>query len=61
MKYLCEVCGCIYDEECGDPDNGIEPDTKWEDVPVDYLCPSCNVGREHFCRVERPRTSGGGI
>ncbi|MFQ9516579.1 MAG: rubredoxin [Eubacterium sp.] len=54
MKYICEVCGYIYDEETGDPDNGIAPGTKWEDVPEDYLCPLCYVGKEHFCLVENP-------
>ena len=57
MKYICEVCGYIYDEEYGDPDSGIAKGTKWEDVPKDYICSLCNVGKEHFCRVEKPRTS----
>mgnify|MGYP000237765945 CR=1 FL=1 len=38
-KYVCDVCGYIYDEEIGDPDNGVEAGTKWEDVPEDFLCP----------------------
>ena len=37
-KYVCDVCGYIYDEEIGDPDNGVEAGTKWEDVPEDFLC-----------------------
>ena len=36
-KYICIVCGYIYDEELGDPENGIEPGTKFEDLPEDYL------------------------
>ncbi len=48
MKYICEVCGYIYDEEVGDPDNGIAPGTPWENVPEDYLCPLCMVGKEFF-------------
>lgn len=36
-KYVCDVCGYIYDEEIGDPDNGVEAGTKWEDVPEDFL------------------------
>lgn len=48
MKYICEVCGYIYDEEMGDPDNGIAPGTPWENVPEDYLCPLCMVGKEFF-------------
>ncbi len=48
MQYLCEVCGYIYDEEAGEPENGIEPGTLWEDVPEDYICPLCGVGKEMF-------------
>lgn len=48
MKYVCLVCGYIYDEELGEPENGIAPGTKWEDVPEDYLCPLCFVGKEEF-------------
>ena len=48
LKYNCTVCNYIYDEELGDPDSGIAPDTKWEDVPEDYLCPLCGVGKEYF-------------
>ena len=44
MKYVCNVCGYTYDEETGDPDNGIAPGTKWED----YTCPLCGVGKEDF-------------
>lgn len=48
MKYICTVCGFIYDEEIGDEESGIEPDTLWEDVPEDYICPLCGVGKEDF-------------
>ena len=51
-KYVCDVCGYIYDEAAGDPDNGIEPGTKWEDVPDDFLCPLCGVGKDQFSEVE---------
>ncbi len=47
-KYVCVVCGYIYDEELGDPENGIAPGTKWEDVPEDYMCPLCGVGKDQF-------------
>lgn len=47
MKYVCTVCGYVYDEEIGDPDNGIEP-TKWEDLPEDFACPLCGVGKDSF-------------
>lgn len=48
MKYVCVVCGYVYDEETGDPESGIAPGTKWEDVPEDYLCPLCFVGKDQF-------------
>ncbi len=48
MQYVCEVCGFVYDEETGDPERGIAPGTKWEDVPEDYLCPLCFVGKDQF-------------
>ena len=47
-KYVCTVCGYIYDEAAGDPDNGVEPRTKWEDVPEDWVCPVCGVGKDQF-------------
>ena len=39
MVYVCDVCGWEYDEEAGFPDAGIEPGTKWEDIPDDFECP----------------------
>ena len=48
MKYVCDVCGYVYDEALGDPDNGIAPGTKWEDVPEDFVCPLCGVGKDQF-------------
>ena len=51
-KYVCDVCGYIYDEAVGDPDNGIEPGTAWEDVPEDFLCPLCGVGKDQFSETE---------
>ncbi|MBE6143477.1 MAG: rubredoxin [Erysipelotrichaceae bacterium] len=47
-KYVCLVCGFVYDEELGDPENGIAPGTKFEDLPEDYVCPLCGVGKEEF-------------
>ena len=51
-KYVCDVCGYIYDEEIGDPDNGVEAGTKWEDVPEDFECPLCGVGKDQFSEAE---------
>ena len=47
-KYVCTVCGYIYDEAVGEPDNGIAAGTKWEDLPDDYVCPLCGVGKDMF-------------
>ena len=51
-KYVCDVCGYIYDPEVGDPDNGVEPGTAFEDVPEDWVCPLCSVGKDQFSVVE---------
>ena len=52
MKYVCDVCGWEYDGEKGYPEGGIAPGTKWEDVPEDFECPLCNVGKDQFSEVE---------
>ena len=56
-KWLCVICGFIYDEELGWPRDGIEPGTRWEDVPEDWLCPDCLVGKSDFEMVEMPATA----
>lgn len=48
MKYVCNVCGYVYDEALGDPDNGIAPGTKWADVDPDYVCPLCGADKDSF-------------
>jgi rubredoxin len=52
MKYICTICGYIYDEKQGDPDNGIEPGTAWEDVSEDWVCPECGAPKESFEEYE---------
>lgn len=47
-KYVCSVCGYIYDLAVGDPDAGIAPGTPFEDIPDDWVCPVCEVGKEDF-------------
>ena len=47
-KYICTVCEYIYDPEQGDPQSGIEPGTAFEDIPEDWTCPLCGVGKEDF-------------
>ncbi len=50
-KWECLLCGYIYDPEEGDPDNGVEPGTPWEEVPDDWLCPDCGAGKDAFEQV----------
>lgn len=47
-RFLCIVCGLVYDESVGDPDGGIPPGTPWEDVPSGWRCPVCHVGKSDF-------------
>ena len=51
-KYVCDVCGWVYDEELGDAENGIAPGTKFEDLPDDFVCPLCAVGKENFSETD---------
>lgn len=50
--WQCIVCGHIYDESKGDPEHGIAPGTRWEDVPDDWECPDCGVAKADFEMVE---------
>lgn len=47
-QYMCGPCGWIYDEDLGDLEHGIAPGTKFEDIPDDWKCPECGVGKEDF-------------
>ncbi|MBF0478428.1 MAG: rubredoxin [Candidatus Omnitrophica bacterium] len=47
-KYECTVCGYIYDPAIGDPDHGIKPGTAFENIPNDWVCPDCGVGKSDF-------------
>ncbi|VVE39896.1 rubredoxin [Pandoraea anhela] len=51
-QWVCVICGWIYDEATGYPEDGIAPGTRWEDVPQDWRCPLCDVGKEDFAMVE---------
>lgn len=51
-QWVCVICGWIYDEAQGYPEDGIAPGTRWEDVPEDWRCPLCDVGKEDFAMVE---------
>ena len=49
-KYVCELCGYVYDPEVGDAENGIAPGTAFEDLPEDYTCPLCGADKENFSK-----------
>ena len=51
-KWECMVCGFVYDEAAGLPDEGINPETPWEAVPEDWACPECGVSKADFEMVE---------
>jgi rubredoxin len=50
-KYVCTACGYIYDPEKGDLDGGIKPGTAFEDIPDDWVCPLCGLGKDSFSPV----------
>ncbi|MDQ7095445.1 rubredoxin [Desulfosporosinus sp. PR] len=51
-KFVCSICGYIYDEAMGDPEKGIAPGTKWEDVPEDWVCPLCGAAKADFAEQQ---------
>ena len=52
MKYVCDVCGWVYDPAVGVPEAGIPAGTPWEEVPEDFVCPLCGVGKDEFSAEE---------
>ena len=50
MNYICDACGWIYEEAVGAPDSGVIAGTKWEDVPENFQCPLCGVGKDQFSK-----------
>lgn len=52
QKYECDACGYIYDPMLGDPERGIGADTPFEELPEDWVCPECGVGKDHFSAVD---------
>ncbi len=50
-KYVCNICGYVYDPQVGDPDGGVEPGTPFEDIPDDWVCPVCGVGKDQFTQA----------
>ena len=53
MKYVCGVCGYVYDPEEGDPDNDIAPGTTFEALPGGWVCPLCGIGKDEFAPEEQ--------
>jgi rubredoxin len=47
-KYVCTICGYVYDPAVGEQDQGAAPGTKFEDLPDDFVCPGCGVGKDMF-------------
>ena len=50
MKYICDVCGWVYEEVEGAEEHGIAPGTKWDNIPDDFVCPLCSVGKDQFSK-----------
>lgn len=50
-KYICSVCGWEYDPTVGDPEHGLQPSVAFEDLPEDFTCPLCGVGKEDFAEA----------
>jgi rubredoxin len=48
QRFVCQVCGYIYDPEEGDPDNDVDPGTPFEEIPEDWVCPMCGAPKEDF-------------
>ncbi len=51
-RYMCVICGFVYDEALGLPEDGIAPGTKWADVPLNWSCPDCSARKEDFEMLE---------
>ncbi len=51
-QYMCVICGFVYDEVEGLEEEGFQPGTKWEDIPLNWVCPECGAGKEDFEMVE---------
>ena len=47
-KWVCKICGYVYNPEKGDPENGIQPGTPFRDLPDEWVCPDCGAGKDEF-------------
>ena len=52
LTWMCLICGWVYEEEAGLPDEGIAPGTRWDDIPDDWSCPDCGAAKSDFDMVE---------
>ena len=48
QRFICDVCGYVYDPKLGDPEHGVKPGTSFDQVPADWVCPECGVGKDQF-------------
>ena len=51
-KFVCDVCGHVYDEALGDTASGLAPGTRWENIPADWACPECGATKADFALAE---------
>jgi rubredoxin len=51
-SWMCIICGWVYEEEHGAPEDGLAPGTRWEDIPEYWVCPDCGAGKEDFEMIE---------
>ena len=51
-KYVCDLCGYVYDPAKGDPDNGVKPGTAFEDLPASWVCPECGADKSNFSPMD---------
>lgn len=51
QKYVCDICGYVYDPDLGDEDNGVAPGTQFKDIPDDWVCPVCGAPKSDFSPV----------
>lgn len=51
-RYMCVICGFVYDEALGSPEHGLEPGIRWQDVPLTWRCPDCGASKEDFEMME---------
>jgi len=51
-NWMCIICGWVYEEAHGSPEDGLPPGTRWEDVPEDWVCPDCGASKDDFEMIE---------